>query len=157
MSIVFYFGCISVFFSWMYKKSFTMIALCANFAIGFSSISRIGTEPTWTFEFWILCWNIWQYCFGSIKSFLLLLGQTQTGNRGSCQRDIMRDWGIFGKDTCHTTLEGGMQRRDDRIVFFCNPILPCFWKMISVSNPHPVLVKIMLSISENYPKVYYDA
>jgi len=29
--------------------------------------------------------------------------------------------------------------------------------MISISNPNPVLVQIILSISENYPKVYYDA
>jgi len=29
--------------------------------------------------------------------------------------------------------------------------------MISVYDPIPVLVKIILSISENYPKVYYDA
>jgi len=28
--------------------------------------------------------------------------------------------------------------------------------MISVSDPNPVLVKIILSVSENYPKVYYD-
>jgi len=27
--------------------------------------------------------------------------------------------------------------------------------MISVSDPNPVLVKIILSISENYPKVFY--
>jgi len=29
--------------------------------------------------------------------------------------------------------------------------------MIFVSDPNPVLVKIILSVSENYPKVYYDA
>jgi len=29
--------------------------------------------------------------------------------------------------------------------------------MISVSDPNPVLVEIMLSVSENYPKVYCDA
>jgi len=29
--------------------------------------------------------------------------------------------------------------------------------MISVPNPNPVLVEIILSVSENYPKVYYDA
>jgi len=29
--------------------------------------------------------------------------------------------------------------------------------MISVSDPNPVLVEIMLSVSETYPKVYYDA
>jgi len=29
--------------------------------------------------------------------------------------------------------------------------------MISLSDPNPVLVKILLSVSENYPKVYYDA
>jgi len=26
-----------------------------------------------------------------------------------------------------------------------------------ISDPNPVLVKLMLSVSENYPKVYYDA
>jgi len=29
--------------------------------------------------------------------------------------------------------------------------------MISVSNPNPVLVEIILTASENYPKVYCDA
>jgi len=29
--------------------------------------------------------------------------------------------------------------------------------MIFVSDPNPVLVRIILSLSENYPKVYYDA
>jgi len=29
--------------------------------------------------------------------------------------------------------------------------------MISVSNPNPVLVETILSVSENYPKVYCDA
>jgi len=29
--------------------------------------------------------------------------------------------------------------------------------MISISDPNPVLVEIILSVSENYPKVYYDA
>jgi len=29
--------------------------------------------------------------------------------------------------------------------------------MISVSDPNPVYVEIILSVSENYPKVYYDA
>ena len=47
--------------------------------------------------------------------------------------------------------------RDDRIVDFHYPILSCFWKMISVSDPNPVLVEIILSVSENYPKVYCDA
>ena len=47
--------------------------------------------------------------------------------------------------------------RDDRIVVFYYPILSCFKKMISVSDPNPVLIEIILSVSENYPKVYYDA
>jgi len=29
--------------------------------------------------------------------------------------------------------------------------------MISVSDPNPVLVEIILPVSENYHKVYYDA
>jgi len=29
--------------------------------------------------------------------------------------------------------------------------------MISVSDPNPVLVEIILSLSENYPKVHYGA
>jgi len=29
--------------------------------------------------------------------------------------------------------------------------------MISVSDPNPVLVKIILSVSNNYTKVHYDA
>jgi len=29
--------------------------------------------------------------------------------------------------------------------------------MISVSDPNPVLVKIILSVFKNYPKLYYDA
>jgi len=29
--------------------------------------------------------------------------------------------------------------------------------MISISDPNPVLVEIILSVSENYPKVYHDA
>ena len=44
--------------------------------------------------------------------------------------------------------------RDDRIVVIYYPILSCFWKMISVSDPNPVLVEIILSVSENYPKVH---
>ena len=55
------------------------------------------------------------------------------------------------------TLSRTFASRDDRIVDFHYPILSCFWKMISVSDPNPVLVEIILSISENYPKVYCDA
>jgi len=29
--------------------------------------------------------------------------------------------------------------------------------MISVSDLNPVLIEIIISVSENYPKVYYDA
>jgi len=47
--------------------------------------------------------------------------------------------------------------RDDRIVDFHYPILSCFWKMISVSDPNPVLVEIIQSVFENYPKVYCNA
>ena len=47
--------------------------------------------------------------------------------------------------------------RNDRIVNFHYPILSCFWKMISLSDPNPVLVEIILFVSENYPKVYCDA
>jgi len=47
--------------------------------------------------------------------------------------------------------------RDDRIMDFYYPILSCFGKMISVSDPNPVLVETILSVSENYPKVYCDA
>jgi len=47
--------------------------------------------------------------------------------------------------------------RDDRIVDFYYPILSCFWNMISLSDPNPLQVEIILSVSENYPKVYCDA
>ena len=47
--------------------------------------------------------------------------------------------------------------RNDRIVDFYYPILSCFWKMISVSDPNPVLVETILTVSDNYPKVYCDA
>jgi len=47
--------------------------------------------------------------------------------------------------------------RDDQIVDFYYPILSCFGKMISISDPNPVLVETILSVSENYPKVYCDA
>jgi len=47
--------------------------------------------------------------------------------------------------------------RDDRIMDFYYPILSCFWKMRSVSDLNPVLVEIIVSVSENYPKVYCDA
>ena len=47
--------------------------------------------------------------------------------------------------------------RDDQIVFFTIRSYPVFGKMISVSDPNPVLVEIILSVSENYPKVCYDA
>jgi len=47
--------------------------------------------------------------------------------------------------------------RDDWILDFHYPILSCFGKLISVSNAHPVFVEIILSVSENYPKVYCDA
>jgi len=39
--------------------------------------------------------------------------------------------------------------RDDWIVDFHYPILTCFRKMISVSDPNPVLVEIILSVSES--------
>ena len=51
----------------------------------------------------------------------------------------------------------GIWTRDDRIVDFYSPILSCFGKMISVSDPNPVLVETILSASENYPKVCCDA
>jgi len=47
--------------------------------------------------------------------------------------------------------------RDDRTVDFHYPILSCLWKTISVSDPNPVLIEIILSVSENYPKMYCDA
>jgi len=50
-----------------------------------------------------------------------------------------------------------MFSRDDRIVDFYYPILSCFWKTISVSDPNSVLVEIVLSLSENYSKAYYEA
>jgi len=33
---------------------------------------------------------------------------------------------------------------------FCYPILSCFWKKITSTDPNPVLIKIILSVSENY-------
>jgi len=48
-----------------------------------------------------------------------------------------------------------VRSRDDRIVDFHYLILTCFLKMIS--DPNPVLVEIILSVSENYPKVDCDA
>ena len=56
----------------------------------------------------------------------------------------------FKHHLVHTT-------RDDRIVDFHYPILSCFRKMISVSDPNAVLVEMILSVSKNYPKVYCDA
>jgi len=50
-----------------------------------------------------------------------------------------------------------VRTRDDRIVVFYYPILSCFGKTISVSDPNPVLVEIILSVSQNCPKVYCDA
>jgi len=47
--------------------------------------------------------------------------------------------------------------RDDRIVDFYYPILSCFWKMISVSDPNLVFVETILSLSKHYPKAYCDA
>jgi len=47
--------------------------------------------------------------------------------------------------------------RDDRIVDFYYAILSCLWNMISVSDPNPVLVETILSVSEKDPKVYCDA
>jgi len=48
---------------------------------------------------------------------------------------------------CITCSDYMLQRWSDSV--FCYPILSCFLKMISVSDPHPVLVKIILSVSEN--------
>jgi len=47
--------------------------------------------------------------------------------------------------------------RDERILIFLlsDPIL--FLKKVSVSNPIPVLIEIMPCVSENYPKVHFDA
>ena len=47
--------------------------------------------------------------------------------------------------------------RDDQTADFYYPILSCFWKMITVTDPNPVSVKIILSVSKNYPKMHYDA
>ena len=57
----------------------------------------------------------------------------------------------------HAHARSFQHARDDRIVDFYYPILSCFCKRISVSNPNPVLVEIILSVSEKYPKVYCDA
>ena len=75
-------------------------------------------------------------------------------------RDFLADWpGRRDK-----ALKPGLSRlkrdvwyRDDQIVDFHYPILTCFVKMIFVSDPNPVLVEIILSVSENYPKVYCGA
>jgi len=40
--------------------------------------------------------------------------------------------------------------------YYC-PILSCFWKIISVSDPNPLLVETVLSVFDNYSKVYCDA
>jgi len=67
---------------------------------------------------------------------------------------------VFPIETLEVSTDGGLRGehgRDDRIMDFYYPTLSCFWKMISVSDPNPVLVKIILSVSQNYPKVYYDA
>jgi len=65
---------------------------------------------------------------------------------------------IRGKTARLATLVQGviLCTRDDRIVDFYYPILSSFVKMISVSDPNPVLVEIILSVSENYTKVYCD-
>ena len=47
--------------------------------------------------------------------------------------------------------------RDDQIVDFHYPIPSCFWRMISISDQNPILIEVMLCVSENYPKVYCDA
>jgi len=52
---------------------------------------------------------------------------------------------------------GGIASRNDQIVDFYYPILSFFWKMISVSDPNPVSVEFILSVSENYPKAYCAA
>jgi len=54
----------------------------------------------------------------------------------------------------HCCVEVCVCSRDDRIVDFHYPILSCFSKTVSVSDPYPAMVEIMLSVSENYPKVY---
>jgi len=43
------------------------------------------------------------------------------------------------------------------LCFFCYPILSCLRKMITVSDPNPVFIEIILSVSKNYPNKYYDA
>jgi len=54
-------------------------------------------------------------------------------------------------------LESWIWTRDDWIVDFSYPILSCFWKMIHIFNPNPVLVETILPVSENYLKVCCDA
>ena len=56
---------------------------------------------------------------------------------------------------CHCPVASAHQRWSDSVFLLFDPIL--FLKRLSVSDPNPVLVEIILSVSENYPKVYYDA
>jgi len=73
-------------------------------------------------------------------------GAVGTGHNFPKPRRVERDHGAVDIST-----------RDDWIVDFCYPILSCFGKMISVSDHNPVLDETILSVSENYPKVYCDA
>ena len=61
-----------------------------------------------------------------------------------------------GNQWCSAT-KIGVGTRDNRMVDFYYPILSYFGKMTSVSDRNPVLVETILSVSENFPKVYYDA
>jgi len=81
---------------------------------------------------------------------------TGLGSDQITERKFWTGLGVQKSPICSTLQSTtGVQIRDDWIAFFYYPILSCFLKMISASDP--VLVEIILSVSENYPKVYCDA
>ena len=105
-------------------------------------------HPSWKVHTWHVCIAVISrfvcYVFFSLSKGRCTLGHLRRG----C--GTYRAEGAWPRGC-------SMHTRDDRIVDFHYPILTCLRKMISVADPNPVLAEIMLSVSENYLKVYCDA
>ena len=151
-------------FSWgnlftliIFQKLSIVYGLAQGIGGGTGGGGRMGLgPPLLTFEF---CLNKFKWhsywVIGSIAEVNRLM-KKMLQNFGSIICNLAKFCNVWQNTPC-PVCHSAMACRDDWIVDFYYLILSCFWKMISVSDPIPVLVEIILSVSEKYPKVYCDA